>query len=255
MQYTYSYDKGINDILDDILNILANSGISSDCIFKGGYILSKYIVSDSESRSTSDLDLSISSGLVFDSIVKALKGYLNYLVEGRHISEYKIRKPIKGVRSGSINLYRKKDDNSPSFVYCGIDISIKDTSYGVMKLSDGVYSFSVERMLADKIATLYGNSRNLIRRIRDLYDIFLFNLTNETINRGIVLRALSEKRISISDISTFEKLLCEGNSKIIDSLKSFLISGKRVNPDWVVANDITPDKIISSVLYVLNLLR
>lgn len=251
------------EILDNIFDIiLKNSDKVGSYAFKGGYVLSKYYFK--EARCTTDIDMSISDVATFNMLLGYLKPYLDSLVNSNEIFTYRYRVPkIVGNRSisGSIGLCRKRYEegvrleNQKTVIFCKIDISIHDLSFGLMTQNDKVISFSVERMLTDKLSVLYLEKDKVFRRIRDCYDIYLYDSLNYVLNNEVFRRCLKYRNIDIYKITTFEKLVNTDSISLKNSLNEFLKSGDRADILYVKDNNITADLIIDRVLKVLDMLR
>lgn len=252
-----------SEILDTMFDIiLKNSDKVGSYAFKGGYVLSKYYFK--EARCTTDIDMSISNVVSFNMLLGYLKPYLDSLVNSNEIVSYKYRPPkIVGNRSvsGSIGLCRKRHEegvrpeNQKNIIFCKIDISIHDLSFGLMTQNDKAVSFSVERMLADKISVLYLGKDKVLRRIRDCYDIYLYDYLNYILDNEVFKRCLKYRNVDIYKITTFEKLVNMDSNSLKFSLNRFLESGDRVDIMYVKDNNVTADLIINRVLKVLDMLR
>ena len=251
--------------VDDVLTLLYKEFISK-CpegmlyAVKGGFILSRYYFK--ESRCTSDIGMSIEKKESFDLILNILSPLLEKLKSDGEICKYIIKRPKAEERkSGCIKLYRKRYvkgvpiDNQNSVVFCGIDVSVHDLSFGVSLLYDNTKAFSVERMLSDKIAVLYSNEIILLRRCRDLYDIYLFNTKNMIVSSEELKKCLGYRNIDISKISVFESMVRENNRDLYERLSDLLDDGQRVKSDYKEKVNLMPKDIIINVLNVLDKLR
>lgn len=226
--------------------------------FKGGYVLSNYKVK--EGRSTSDIDMSIESDISFYKIVDILAPFLNSLKNSGYIYNYKVKKPMitkdRNI-SGGISLYKKSNDNSKAFKFCGIDISIHDLSYGVVQMKDGIYAFSDERSIADKLSLLFnGDVKQICRRCRDIYDIYLYSILNTEIDVEILSKCLNKRSVCISNKSNFEKLLSSSDFYILyDELSKLISDGNRVDLEFIIAKGITVEILVDTVLSEIDFLR
>lgn len=261
MKKLYSVDELLNILYSELVKNSKDIGVYA---LKGGFVLSRYIT-NSKMRATSDIDMSVTGDLSFNKIVEVLKPILEKLKLEGQISKYEVKAPrVSETKntSGKIKLFRKYSKagipiaNQPSMSVCGIDISIHDLSFGLMTLNDGMTSFSIERMLSDKVAVLYSDERKIIRRCRDLYDIFLFDMLNLRVDIDVFKECLAYRKINIWNKSCFEDIVLNGDYKSLkDVLWDLIQNGKRMDKEFAMVNKVTPDLIISKVLCVLDLLR
>ena len=227
----------LNQIFDAIRNY--NGGLTYS--FKGGFILGNYICPEG-ARYTTDLDLSIGSLTDFNIIVSIVTPILDDWKSKGKIFSYKVKEPVIGKRSGSIDIYKKADNNSRAFIWTGLDISIHNMSYGVIRYK-GFNCYSVERVLIDKISVLYADIGTIIRRSRDLYDIYL-------------LRALEDRGIDLSRRSVFEQgLYTEDGSLVLETAINKTLVSDKVDTNWVKSYNVTSKKVVESVLHILWMLR
>lgn len=148
-------------MLDYILEIIIRNVPHKEYAIKGGYALRKIT---EKARYTRDIDLSIPTQEAFQAIMKAFRIAGEKFVElGAH--SYKIRE-IEVGKSGGLEVYQEQHKSLVE-----ADVSVQDLSFGI-QVSDFKYrSYSLERMLCDKVrATL---SQKRYRRVKDLYDIYL----------------------------------------------------------------------------------
>ena len=246
--------KLIKNLLTEIFDAIKgyNGGLVYG--FKGGFILGNYL-SPEGARETTDVDLSIGTVTDFYIIVDIVSKILDKWKETGIIYSYKVKPPVEGVSSGKIDVYRKVSNNSKAFIWAGLDISIHDMKFGIIKVKD-FKCYSIERMLMDKIAVMYAPESVLFRRSRDMYDIYLLNRLDYTLNSAIIELSIKDRKIDISKESTFEKLLTseEGKKKLQQWVNNVLESD-RTNSEWVLKNNITNSGIIKSVEYTLWMLR
>lgn len=154
----------INNYLDYMVQELANV-FGTKLTFKGGYMLTKLMAS--RARQTTDIDFSILHEEVYTEIKSKLREIAEHFVSLNIIDTYKIKEEIKPQMSGGVDMYK----NGQKIL--GVDVGWHDTTYGtIIKDLDvaTVQSFSIERMLADKITAIL--SRKRFRRPKDLYDLF-----------------------------------------------------------------------------------
>lgn len=108
----------------------------------------------------------------------------------------------------------------------------------------------------DKIAVMYASESVLFRRSRDMYDIYLLNRLDYTLNSAIIELSIKDRKIDILKESTFEKLLLsEDGKKKLQQLVNNVLESDRTNSEWVLKNNITNSDIIKSVEYTLWMLR
>lgn len=241
-------------LLVEIFNAIKDYNGGLTYSFKGGFILGNYICPEG-ARYTTDLDLSIGSltdfGIIVDIVSPILEKWKSY---GK-IFSYKVKEPIAGKRSGSIDIYKKANNNSRAFIWTGLDISIHNMSYGVIRYK-GFNCYSVERVLIDKISVLYADIGTIIRRSRDLYDIYLLSQLNYSMNYGNILRALEDRGIDLSRRSVFEQeIYTEEGSLVLETAINKTLVSDKVDTNWVKSYNVTSKKVIESVLHILWMLR
>lgn len=246
-------------ILDRMFSLIVSNDSLSAYAFKGGYVLSNFICKNSGLRSTSDLDVSVESKFDFQLIIDSVSPYLNSLKQSGVIYDYKIKEPLvtklRNV-SGGIKVYRKKDSNSKKYVFVGIDVSIHSLSYGLVSIQ-GVNVYSIERSLADKLSAMYSSESTVVRRVRDLYDLYIFNLLNYSLDERLLSKCLRERNVDLSERSTVELMLSSkrGCMQLKTAIESFLKNNLRVEYSLVISKGIDFDKIIQSYYSLLDLLR
>ena len=157
--------KEINSNIDSmVLTLLRIFG--NESAFKGGYMLTKLIPNCA--RQTHDIDFSIQSSELYQSLINTMIAIGNKFVKDGTISSFKIKQTIEPHCSGGMDMY---DANGTKIL--GIDVGWHDITFGTTKTTidiGEVRAFEVERMLADKIAATL--SRKRFRRTKDIYDIF-----------------------------------------------------------------------------------
>lgn len=249
----------VQNILNNMFNIIISNTDISGYAFKGGYIMGNYISPNKGLRYSNDLDMSVSSKIEFKKIIDCVLPYVESLKQKGIIYKYVIKEPIVTPikkMSGGIILYYKPSENKKAFKLCNIDISLQNLSYGVI-YADGFKRFSLERMIGDKVSVLYSDKSTLIRRIRDLYDLYIFNLLDEMLNPKLLTKCLLERGVNIKEKSTFEKLLQnkEDCIALADACSKLLKDGVRIDKEMIIQENISFKKIISSVLSLLTVLR
>lgn len=120
----------------------------------------------------------------------------------------------------------------------------------------GFNCYSVERVLIDKISVLYADIGTIIRRSRDLYDIYLLSQLNYSMNYGNILRALEDRGIDLSRRSVFEQeIYTEEGSLVLETAINKTLVSDKVDTNWVKSYNVTSKKVIESVLHILWMLR
>lgn len=199
--------------------------------------------------------MSIGSLTDFNIIVNIVTPILDDWKSRGKIFTYKVKEPVVEKRSGSIDIYKKANNNSRAFIWTGLDISIHNMSYGVIRYK-GFNCYSVERVLIDKVSVLYNDIGNIVRRSRDLYDIYLLSQLNYSMNYGNIQRALEDRGIDLSRRSVFEQeIYTKEGSFLIESAINDTLESDKVDTVWVNSYGITSRVVIESVLNVLWLLR
>ena len=158
------------ELLDYIMIFLCERINIEYSYFKGGYVLTKLL--PEEARSTQDIDFSISEISQYEDIKIVLKDLGETLLNAGIINKYEIKPVITKESTGGIKM--TPIDRTSNIK---IDIGWHDLSWGVQSwncLGFNCKRFEVERMLADKISTIYSLKR--FRRIKDIYDVYI--LTN-----------------------------------------------------------------------------
>lgn len=241
-------------LLVEIFNAIKDYNGGLTYSFKGGFILGNYICPEG-ARYTTDLDLSIGSLTDFGIIVGIVSPILEKWKSYGKIFSYKVKEPIAGKRSGSIDIYKKSNNNSRAFIWTGLDISIHNMSYGVIRYK-GFNCYSVERVLIDKVSVLYEDIGVIVRRSRDLYDIYLLSQLNYSMNYGNILRALEDRGIDLSCRSVFEQeIYTEEGSLVLETAINKTLVSDKVDTNWVKSYNVTSKKVIESVLHILWMLR
>lgn len=234
----------VASILDDMYNIVKSSLSNDVYSFKGGFILKKVLESKEETkgiRRTTDIDMSILDEITFKAIEESLVPYLNIKKEEGIIHSYKFKLPmVEGNRnsSGGVKVFYKPSESEAKRVLCGIDISYHPLDYGVIIFNDGSSVYTIERMLADKLCVMFASEDKLLRRIRDVLDIYLIikylgDSDNLEINALIhCLRQRSiESNVDFKKLSTLEVMCANVDSWgiLLDRFNSFLKSEKVSN--------------------------
>lgn len=192
-------------ILHDLYSLIGGKLPSSSYAMKGGYVLRSLLDEVAETkdiRYTEDIDVSVKGIEYFSSIVDAVLPYIQRLIANGTIYSYKIQEPnIETGRSGYIKLYRKATANTRAYVYCGIDVDIRVLDYGSITLNDGMSSYSIERMLADKFMALYfGDLKRILHRSKDIVDIYLIvkylKASNTSVSISSITRSIKEQLAS-----------------------------------------------------------
>ena len=159
----------INQCLDYIVLEL-NREFGNKLAFKGGYMLTKLM--KTRARQTADVDFSILTGALYESIKDKLVQVSEHFISVGAIDNYKIKETIKPTMSGGVDMYKD------GVKMLGVDVGWHDITYGtvIRNLDVGdLNSFEVERMLADKITAIL--SRKRFRRPKDIYDLYCISET------------------------------------------------------------------------------
>lgn len=251
-------NKEVYDLLDLFYRTLGSSLDNSLYAFKGGYILGKY--TGLENRSTRDLDMSIADSSVFDYIEKILKPILEQIVNEGKICGYRFKKPkVSEERnvSGGVVLYKKgiSRQGTKKFKYSGIDISIHPLKTGGVIINQEGYSqYSFERSLSDKISVLYSTVDNIVRRIRDVYDIYcIIQVTHGSLNIKNCREFCELRQVNIYKKSVFESLLATNPSVLYSNMKVFMNDGDRVSKE--ASEYLNIERIFENVVWLLSMLR
>ena len=157
-------------------------------------------------------------------------------------------------------MYRKPNKinglEQPKRVVRGIDISIHDVSFGVKnKINKGVKTFSSSRSIIDKVTILYKDKHTILRRCRDLYDLYLYSIENTEVEEDVLRRCIEYRSIDLNKKSIFEDLVDENDADLRKVLQYLIHSDIRVNKEYVKRINLTEDTIINEVLCVLDFLR
>lgn len=242
------YEVLKNTILNDLYHLIGCSMDKGLYAFKGGYVLSKALPNI---RRTGDIDITILNEHTFELATANLRSYLDSLVSNGYIWGYKFKAPkIEGTRniSGGVKLYAKRDENSPKWVLCGIDMSIHPLDNGVELSVDGYPQYTKEHMLSDKVSALYGSERNVLRRIRDVLDIYLILSISNRLDFRLFYCNL---RVDYRQLSTFEKLLRSNPKLVLSKLNELLVNGERVSQNV----GISCNTVVSVVIRFLTTIR
>lgn len=248
-------------MLDQMFDIVKSVLPVEAYAMKGGYILKSILNTSSltrNTRTTSDIDLDVASNEYFELIVNSLIPLIESWVNGGRIYKYSISNPRTNA-TGNIKLYRKKDENTKAFVFCGIDIAVLPISYGIMMLEDELPCYAIERMLADKFWSMYYTSSKkiLYHRIKDLLDIYLIGrylksncteIKEDLLIKCVKSRMQSSGVSSVGDISNIEILfqkypesvygLVSGeiNNRISSSMRSTVLAEDVINEGLAFIN-------------------
>ena len=252
-------------ILHDLYSLIGSQLPSSSYAMKGGYVLRSLLDEVAETRDiryTEDIDVSVKGVEYFSSIVDAVLPYIQRLIANGTIYSYKIQEPsIATGRSGYIKLYRKSTANTRAYVYCGVDVDIRVLNYGIISLNDGMSSYSIERMLADKFMALYfGDLKRILHRSKDIVDIYLLSIylkdKNGVLQLNILLRSIKSQLrqrciSSVPSCSSLETIYCSNLDVLIDSVNRVKESD-RMNHGML---KISSNEIIECALNFINYIR
>ena len=124
----------------------------------------------------------------------------------------------------------------------------------IFRYADGFSQYTFERMLADKICVMYSNTDTILRRIRDVYDIFcIYRRIYRSVDRGLVLDLLIDRGVNISQKSVFENVIEHDPERILKALKDMLEDDTRVDKAYGKKVDI--GGVIETVLVCINYFR
>ena len=257
--YPSSVSKELKDeILSNLYMLIGRSICQGLYPLKGGYVLSKKV--GGKVRRTSDIDIFVLNEDTFALAISSVKGYLNELKRNGLIWDYDVKMPkiVDGKNvSGGVKLYTKLNGNSRKRLLCGIDISIHPVRLGVELSADGFCQYSNELMIADKISVLYSSESSIMRRIRDIVDIYLLSYIcdKKKFNGYMVLGWLKYKGVNISRISTLELMLSENPDKVYRKVEELLASGKRVDSSLLSSFNTSIKEIVRTSTSLLAYLR
>lgn len=253
--YQSSVSKELKDeILSNMYMLIGSSIHQGLYAFKGGYVLSKKV------RRTSDIDVSVLNEDTFALAISSVERYLVELKCNGLIWDYDIKVPKiangKNV-SGGVKLYTKLNENSRKRLLCGVDISIHPLGMGVELSADGFCQYSNELMIADKVSVLYSPEQSLVRRIRDIVDIYLLSYicNKNTFNGYLVIGWLKYRGISVSGVSTLEYMLAENPNRVYKKVEELLSDGKRVDRSLLSSFNTNIQEIVRTSTSLLSYLR
>lgn len=71
----------------------------------------------------------------------------------------------------------------------------------------GMFTFSKESLIADKLSLLFnGDVKQICRRCRDIYDIYLYSILNTELDVEILSKCLNKRSVCLLNKSNFEKI-------------------------------------------------
>ena len=121
---------------------------------------------------------------------------------------------------------------------------------------EGVYEFTLERSLADKINVMYTDFRTISRRTRDIYDIFLITSKIGGIKYDVLLNYIERLGINIDELSVLEHIIFfeedDKKKQIVKKLEDFL---KKNGDSEDIELSADPKKIISYCIKFLETVR
>lgn len=140
---------------------------------------------------------------------------------------------------------------------CGVGISIHPLGMGVELSADGFCQYSNELMIADKVSVLYSSEPSLMRRIRDIVDIYLLSYicNKNNFNGYMVISWLRYRGISVSRISTLEYMLTESPNRVYKKVEELLADGKRVDRSLLSSFNTNIKEIVRTSISLLSYLR
>lgn len=158
-------ETSITSMLDEMALVLSRL-FGDRLAFKGGYMLSKMM--PSVARQTADVDFSIQTSDIYASLIDAMNNIGDHFVKKGYIDHYVVKDTVQPKRSGGMDMY-----NANGSKVLGIDVGWHDLTFGTTTTCidiGEVRSFTVERMLADKVTAIL--SRKRFKRAKDIYDLY-----------------------------------------------------------------------------------
>ncbi len=183
---TESIEYISNETALDRIALVLSRAFGDKIAFKGGYMLANMI--PDLARQTGDVDISIQNSELYNDMLIVMRKIGMYFVDNGYAKRFEVKPEIHERMSGGMKIYRK--DGS---VLAGLDIGWHDLTFGTTttNISIGnVRSFTIERMLSDKITAILSKSR--FRRPKDLYDVYCitncFDFSIDVVNDFILKR-------------------------------------------------------------------
>lgn len=244
-------------VLSDMYAIIGQSLIKGTYAFKGGYVLSSKV--GRGLRRTHDIDITVLNSNTFELAISPIIKYSEYLKDKGTIWNYAVSDPIISStrnKSGGIKLYIKKDSNTRKSVLCGVDMSIHNLDVGVEIGISGFCQYSNELMVADKVSAMYGTERNVLRRIRDIFDIYLLNrICNWNMNNVLVIRKVYERGANLHTLSTLELLYQRDQSDLLNKMHQMVDKNDKIDKRLFNSLGIDCNDVLMCVFRYLNELR
>lgn len=191
---------GNPDAIEVMYRVMAYMALNDyPIVFKGAMVL-KLITDPSlgTARGTKDIDAdwvdgSTTNGILLHQVRKAVT-----VVGGSALSVDQTREFAEG-RSAQFTVYLY-DDPTPYFSF---DIAVRDNQYHTMynMINDiKIRGNSIDRIFADKVEAI--SKRKVLRRAKDVYDMFLLSYTSGFRTRSI-LHILEAHDLELGDFSDF----------------------------------------------------
>ena len=155
----------INANLDSMVLVLTRV-FGNKLAFKGGYMLTKMI--PDLARQTADIDFSIQNSELYRELLITMEKIGEEFKKQGVIASYTIKPEVRERLSGGMSMY-----DATGRKILGIDVGWHNISYGTTNTNISiatVRSFTIERMLSDKIVAIL--SRKRFRRAKDIYDVY-----------------------------------------------------------------------------------
>ncbi len=190
---TKDYTEYLNECLDHIMITIVTE-LHSKIVLKGGYLLEQLL--PNTARQSQDVDFSIADSVLYPKLQEVLENIAEYFLQLGYIDKYNIKSTITETQSGGINMYKNVNGNCIRIL--GVDIGLHPLNYGIATTvikSIAVSTFSIERILADKLTAIL--SRTRFRRPKDLYDFYIitnaFDIDLKKLTEFLYLRTKSEE--------------------------------------------------------------
>lgn len=194
--------NSVQDMLDYVVLALIENLGQNNIAFKGGYVLNQLM--PEISRLTHDVDFSISSAEQYEEVKRILKDIGDYFISNKVIANYKIKDNIEFSMSGGADFY-----DTQGAKILGVDVGlhqlISGTKWYNVKVGN-LHTFSVERMLSDKIHAIFSPKR--FRRAKDLYDVY-YLLENFDVDYVMFRESLDNRGVIELDENPFQESILE----------------------------------------------
>ena len=255
----YVKAQEINKRIFEALRVDENA--SKVCALKGGFVLSGFNPVGISARRTMDIDMSVPTKSAYNLVMSILIPLSDKFVSEGIVTDYEVKEPaVLGTKrcSGGISYRYHNPTAKKTFKFCGVDISLFSLDYGVITIADGMSAFSNERSVADKLTVIFNkNSFTIARRCRDLYDLYLFDVSQVDLSVDSLKECLQKNNVDVHKVSNLE--LCLGSEKesqfLLSELGKLLEDQRHVVPEYVSSSGVTPEVIIKSVIESIDVVR